>query len=279
MVPALLPPFPNANKVPILSPKNGNQLAFLACLGSFVADAALRLKISQATINWFYVQELPLPPSTAPHWTNAFTRFVLGLCGRSAWFVNEWLKEVPAELRSKHTWRAWWVKSVAENQRRRAIIDAVVAHAYGLSLEDLSWLLMDCSHPTEFYRNRESRRQLDPKGFWRVDEDMPAPIRHTTLCLHAFVALTDRISNGESIAEAVNAMTGMEPDQGWQLPIEAQEIFASKSLDKEIEYPKQTPDESWLEVEYHRKLLFETPLWTGVLSNSEKEEIQPEAFE
>ena len=242
MVPALLPPFPNANKVPILSPQNGSQLAFLACLGSFVADAALRLKISQATINWFYVQELPLPPSTAPHWTNAFTRFVLGLCGRSPWFVNEWLKEVPAELRSKHTWRAWWVKSVAENQRRRAIIDAVVAHAYGLSVEDLSWLLRDCSHPTEFYRNRESRRQLDPKGFWRVDEDMPVPIRHTTLCLQAFVALTDRISNGESIAEAVNAMTGVEPDQGWQLPIEAQEIFAAKSLDKEIEYPKQTPD-------------------------------------
>lgn len=279
MVPALLPPFPNGNKVPILSPKNGNQLAFLACLGSFVADAALRLKISQATINWFYVQELPMPPPTAPHWTNAFTRFVLGLCGRSPWFVNEWLKEVPTELRSKHTWRAWWVKSVAENQRRRAIIDAVVAHAYGLSVEDLTWLLKDCSHPTEFYRNRESRRQLDPKGFWRVDEEMPAPIRHTTLCLQAFVALTDRISNGESIAEAVNAMTGMEPDQGWQLPIEAQEIFAAKSLDKEIEIPKQTPDESWLEVEYHRKQLFETPLWTGVLSNSEKEEIQPETFE
>ena len=279
MVPALLPPFPNGNKVPILSPKNGNQLAFLACLGSFVADAALRLKISQATINWFYVQELPLPSSNAPHWTNAFSRFVLGLCGRSPWFVNEWLKEVPTELRSKYTWRAWWVKSVAENQRRRAIIDAVVAHAYGLSVEDLSWLLKDCSHPTEFYRNRESRRQLDPKGFWRVDEDMPAPIRHTTLCLQAFVALTDRISNGESIAEAVNAITGMEPDQGWQLPIEAHEIFAAKSLDKEIEYPKQTPDESWLEVEYHRKQLFETPLWTGVLSNSEKEEIQPETFE
>ena len=279
MVPALLPPFPNGNKVPILMPKNGNQLAFLACLGSFVADAALRLKISQATINWFYVQELPLPTSNAPHWTNAFTRFVLGLCGRSPWFVNEWLKEVPVELRSKHTWRAWWVKSVAENQRRRAIIDAVVAHAYGLSVEDLSWLLKDCSHPTEYYRNRESRRQLDPKGFWRVDEDMPVPIRHTTLCLQAFVALTDRISNGESIAEAVNAMTGMEPDQGWPLPIEAQEIFVAKSLDKEIEYPKQTPDDSWLEVEYHRKQLFETPLWTGVLSNSENEEIQPETFE
>ena len=279
MVPALLPPFPNGNKVPILSPKNGNQLAFLACLGSFVADAALRLKISQATINWFYVQELPLPPSNAPHWTDAFARFVLGLCGRSPWFVNDWLKTVPVELRSKHTWHAWWVKSVAENQRRRAVIDAVVAHAYGLSVEDLRWLLKDCSHPTDFYRNRESRRQLDPKGFWRVDEEMPSPIRHTTLCLQAFVDLTDRISNGESIAEAVNAMTGLEPDQGWRLPNQAQEIFTAERLNTKIEYPKQTPAESWLEVEGHRKQLFETPLWTGALSKSETEEIQPETFQ
>ncbi|CAN1494609.1 hypothetical protein MCEMIEM12_00294 [Burkholderiaceae bacterium] len=279
LVPALLPPFPNGNKVPILSPKNGSQLAFLACLGSFVADAALRLKISQATINWFYVQELPLPPSNAPHWTDAFDRFVLGLCGRSPWFVNEWLKAVPVELRSKHTWHAWWVKSVAENQRRRAVIDAVVAHAYGLSVEDLRWLLKDCSHPTDFYRNRESRRQLDPKGFWRVDEDMPAPIRHTTLCLQAFIDLTDRISNGESIAEAVNAMTGLEPNQGWHLPNHAQEIFTAEGFNAEIEYIKQTPAESWLEVERHRKQLFETPLWNGALSENAIGEIQPETFQ
>ncbi|MEI6039515.1 MAG: hypothetical protein WCQ52_07505, partial [Actinomycetes bacterium] len=279
LVPAFLPPFPNSNKVPILSPKSGNPLAFLACLGSFVADAALRLKISQATINWFYVQELPLPPSNAPHWTNAFTRFVLGLCGRSPWFANEWSKEVPAELKSKHTWRAWWVKSVAENQRRRAVIDAVVAHAYGLSAEDLRWLLKDCSHPTDFYRSRESRRQLDPKGFWRVDEEMPSPIRHTTLCLQAFTDLTDRVSNGESIAEAVNAMTGIEPDQGWRLPNDAHEIFTAQGLNTEIEYPKQTPAESWLEVESHRTQLFETPLWTGALSKSETEEIEPETFQ
>lgn len=279
MVPALLPPFPNGNKVPILLPKNGNQLAFLACLGSFVADAALRLKISQATINWFYVQELPLPPSNSPHWTDAFARFVLGLCGRSPWFVNEWLKAVPVELRYKHTWHAWWVKSVAENQRRRAVIDAVVAHAYGLSAEDLRWLLKDCSHPTDFYRSRESRRQLDPKGFWRVDEEMPSPIRHTTLCLQAFNDLTDRILNGESIAEAVNAMTGIEPDQGWSLPNYAQEIFTAQGLNAEIEYPKQTPAESWLEVESHRTQLFETPLWTGALSKSEPEEIEPETFQ
>jgi len=264
--------------VPILSPKNGNQLAFLACLGSFVADAALRLKISQATINWFYVQELPLPPSNSPHWTDAFARFVLGLCGRSPWFANEWIKAVPIDLRRKHSWRAWWVSSVAENQRRRAVIDAVVAHAYGLSVEDLRWLLKDCSHPPDFYRNREFRKQLDPKGFWRVDENMPASIRHTTLCLEAFVELTNLISNGAPIADAVNAMTGLEPRQGWLMPEEALNTFAEEGLNLETEYQSQTPEESWHEVEKHRKQLFETPLWTGALSVSEPESTALEAF-
>jgi hypothetical protein len=279
LVPALLPPFSHSNKVPILSPKRGKQLAFLACLGSFVADASLRLKISQATINWFYVQELPMPPSNAPHWTDAFARFVLGLCGRSPWFVNEWLDAVPVDLRANHPWHSWWVKSVAENQRRRAIIDAVVAHAYGLSESDLNWLLKDCSQPTEFYRNRESRRQLDPKGFWRVDEHLPAPIRHTTLCLKAFADLSTRIANDEPIAEAVNALTGVMPGEGWRMPNDALAIFAQEGLDTEIEYPKQTAAESWREVENHRKQLFETPLWTGALFTGDTDENQSEPFE
>ena len=108
---------------------------------------------------------------------------------------------------------------------------------------------------------------------------MPAPIRHTTLCLQAFVDLTDRISKGESIAEAVNAMTGLEPDQGWSMPDDALAISAAEGLNIETKYPKQTPSESWQEVEKHRKQLFESSLWTGALSGSEAETISTEIFE
>ena len=242
-------------------------------------DMALRLKISEATLNKFYLDELPIPPSDSPWWTPALDRFILGLCGTSPWFVCEWIDAVPENLRADHTWRSWWVKSAAENQRRRAVIDAVVAHAYDLSEADLRWILADCFHPSEFYRNRETRQQLDPKGFWRVDEDLPAPIRHTTLCLAAFIELGSLIEQGNSIPEAVNAMTGIEPDQGWCMSDEALAIFSDMGLNVETEYPKQTPAESWLEVEVHQKQLFKTPLWTGVLSKREAEEIQPETFE
>ena len=278
LAPALLPPFPHSNKVPILAPSHGSKLAFLACLGSFVMDMALRLKISEATLNKFYLDELPIPPSDSPWWTPALDRFILGLCGTSPWFVREWIDAVPTNLRADHPWRSWWVKSVAENQRRRAVIDAVVAHAYGLSEADLRWILKDCFHPSEFYRNREARQKLDPKGFWRVNEDLPAPIRHTTLCLSAFIELGSLVEQGMSIPEAVNAMTGIEPYRGWCMPNEAIAIFCDMGLDIENEYPKQKPAESWLEVEDHRKKLFETPLWTGALSKSETEEIQPETF-
>ena len=279
LAPALLPPFSHSNKVPILAPSQGSKLAFLACAGSFVMDMALRLKISEATLNKFYLDELPIPPSDSPYWTTALDRFILGLCGTSPWFVCEWIDVVPKNLRAEHTWRSWWVKSVAENQRRRAVIDAVVAHAYGLSEADLRWILKDCFNSSESYRNREARQQLDPKGFWRVDEDLPSPIRHTTLCLNAFIELDSLIKQGNSIPEAVNAMTGIEPGQGWCMPNEALAIFSEMGLDVENEYPEQTPADSWLEVEGHRKILFDTPLWTGVLSKSETEEFEPETFQ
>jgi hypothetical protein len=275
---ALLPPFPHSNKVPVLTPSNGSSLAMLACLCSFVADAALRLKISQATINWFYVQEIPLPPHNAPYWTPTFDRFVLGLCGRSPWFANEWLEAVPDDLKAVYGWRSWWANSFAERQRRRAVIDAVVAHAYGLSLDHVTWLLKDCFHPCELYSSRESRRQLDPKGFWRVDEDLPPPIRHTTLFLSAFKALQDLVEKGTPIPAAVESLTGKLPGEGWAMPADAMTLFQRLGHDLSEPFREQSPDESWRELEQHRSNLFETPLWTGILASSAQNQEEPDEF-
>mgnify|MGYP006952995671 CR=1 FL=1 len=96
--------------------------------------------------------------------------------------------------------------------------------------------------------------------------------------MSAFIELGSLIEQGIAIPEAVNAMTGIEPYQGWCMPNEAIAIFGDMGLDIENKYPKQEPAESWLEVEDHRKKLFETPLWTGALSKNEAEEVQPETF-
>jgi hypothetical protein len=148
----------------------------------------------------------------------------------------------------------------------------VVAHAYGLSLEHVTWLLKDCFHPCELYSNRETRRQLDPKGFWRVDEDLPSPIRHTTLFLSAFKALLDLVEKGIPIAAAVESLTGTLPGEGWVMPEDAMAHFQRLGHDLSEPFPEQSPDESWCELEQHRRNLFDTPLWTGLLSSSAQNE-------
>jgi hypothetical protein len=212
------------------------------------------------------MEELPLPPPDSPFWTPAFDRLVLGLCGRSAWFANEWLESVPDQLKSIHAWRSWWADSFAERQRRRAVIDAVVAHAYGVTLEDVEWLLRDCFHPCEYYSNRSNRGGLDQKGFWRVDEHLPVSTRHTWLFLQAYKELKRVLDTGLPPTEAVDKMVGKVPGEGWILPEESAASFCERGEDQRTAGRDQTPLESWEEVMNHKKELYETPLWTGALA-------------
>ncbi|MEK7269994.1 MAG: CAP domain-containing protein, partial [Planctomycetota bacterium] len=54
----------------------------------------------------------------------------------------------------------------------RCILDAVVAHLYGLDDDDFHWHLRDCGHPVDQVTNKTFARTLDPKGFWRGSDAM-----------------------------------------------------------------------------------------------------------
>src|SRR6185503_19609492 len=93
-------------------------------------------------------------------------QIALRLACSASWFGVEW-----CELGDKDTSHNQWAISVHERLRLRSILDAIVASLYGLSRDDIRWILRDCDHPREQLAQNAFCRTLDPKGFWRVDKD------------------------------------------------------------------------------------------------------------
>jgi len=106
-------------------------------------------------------------------------------------FVPEWLKlknEFP-ELAS-YEWKHWWAVMEADRLRLRVEIDALCAELYGLEPDDFDWIVRN--DPT------------DPKGFWRVDKELPYEQRLTGLAAHAFRALKEGKWSAETVGNLSN---------------------------------------------------------------------------
>src|SRR6202022_710233 len=84
-------------------------------------------------------------------------------------FALEWLTlfESYADLGDRD-WQWWWAIRPAQRLACRAAIEAIVATLYGLGEQDVRWILRECDYPAETLARSEFRRQLPPKGFWRV---------------------------------------------------------------------------------------------------------------
>jgi hypothetical protein len=114
-------------------------------------------------------------------------------------------------------WRHLWALTAHERLRLRCILDALVAHLYGLDEPDFRHILRDCDHPVELTTSKDFTRGLDPKGFWRVDKNSDVELRHPVLAQVALADLQALIRNhGED--EAIRQFLGTGPDDGWMLP-------------------------------------------------------------
>jgi hypothetical protein len=111
-------------------------------------------------------------------------------------FAPEWLrlKNLYPSL-AEREWKHWWAVTEADRLRLRVEIDALAADLYGLSPEDFDWIVRD--DPT------------DPKGFYRVDRQLPFRERLTGLAAAAFRALkagkwsTESILNNDEFFAAI----------------------------------------------------------------------------
>jgi hypothetical protein len=145
-------------------------------------------------LNWFIVEECPIPllndnVSKASECRLAINAARLSLLHRL--FAPQWLrlKHCYSELLA-HEWKRWWAVTEADRLRLRVEIDGLCASLYGLAPDDFDWIVRD--------------DRSDPKGFWRVDKQLPFRERLTGLAAAAFRAIKEGKWSAESAATLSN---------------------------------------------------------------------------
>lgn len=163
------------NSVPVLllrdqvSPEF--QLTLTGCLNSFIFDFVIRRKMAGNNLNYFVVEECPLPVFNSRNQPllKRISRLVAHIALSHLRFSSELLKlgftYVPTP-------------DVEQERQIRAYIDVLVAQAYGLDFDDLSFVIdgnrdakSDVYVANRLVGNQSLRANV--KGFFRVDRDLP----------------------------------------------------------------------------------------------------------
>jgi hypothetical protein len=180
------------DKLPVLTVEQDHlvRALFLSSVcNSFCFDYVARTRNTGTQLDWHIIADFPLPRiSSIPS----------GLVSRAASltflhrrFAPEWLtlKNRYPEFAGRE-WKHWWAVTEAERIRFRVEIDALCADLYGLEPGDFDWIVRD--------------DPKDPKGFYRVDRQLPFRERLTGLAAAAFRALKDGKWSPESAATLPN---------------------------------------------------------------------------
>lgn len=256
---------PHGNKVPVLAIESASASVESLCgvIDTFSYDFAMRARLGGLTLNYFIVEETPLP--TLNH-ANRLNGPVRSIALPHVSFAPAWLDE------REGSWKRRWALTKHERLRLRCILDAIVAALYGLSRDELRWVLRDCDHPKERLSDKAFCRTLDPKGFWRVDKAEDPELRHTVLTLVAFDALERLIAeHGDDRDAGIAAFQALHDGEGWMLPEMLRLSDHGIGHDERAKRPQpvasrhgprfldwqlvQTPDESWAECERHARAI------------------------
>jgi hypothetical protein len=195
MIASVISDFPCGHMLPAIYVNKGDlnsSVCLSALLNSFLFDRLLRLKMGSPAIGFFILDDMPLPncPRSSPQFRRTgFLASCLTFIHRR--FAPEWLKlkSLYPEL-GELEWKHWWAVTEADRLRRRVEIDAICADLYGLEPDDFDWIVRD--------------DKTDPKGFYRVDRELPFRERLTGLAAAAFRALKEGKWSAESAASVSN---------------------------------------------------------------------------
>ncbi|SAL04028.1 Eco57I restriction-modification methylase [Caballeronia arationis] len=204
MFAGLVADFPAGNSVAVLQCSTPQKsVSLMAALNSFAYDFTLRNRLGGLNLNYFVVAETATPALSAEGLRRVSEIGMrLGLPDRA--FAEYWLG-----YRSKSkSWFRYLALTEHERARLKAINEAVCAWYFGLEWGDFLTVLEGCDLPQDRLSGGNSKH-LNPKGFWRIDKDMPPELRHPVLSL---VAFHDLKSKGLDDFLAQNA------GEGWMLP-------------------------------------------------------------
>ncbi|MBK8099889.1 MAG: N-6 DNA methylase [Planctomycetes bacterium] len=191
---ALLPNVPCGNSLGVLRPRPdaGPPLlvrAFVAgVLSSLLFDWTLRQRLGGTNLNAFVLTDTRLPivdESTRIDVARLALRLSALLPVQDAawqqardegWLPGDW-------HRISHA----LVEPVARRDAKVAL-DILVARAWGALPVDLRRLTADCALPCQVLADRRRTQRLEPKGFWRVDRQLPPAERRTIRAAAEFSA-------------------------------------------------------------------------------------------
>jgi hypothetical protein len=258
------PMMPSGNKVPLLVLNRPIQSRLCGFLNSFAFDYVMRRRLGGLSVNYFVLDEAPLPRQSSDVFSEAHVRrWIDSLCMGNQVFAGMWCGDDLSVRRN--AWRSHWALLGAERLRARCILDALATMALGLDAATLSEVLKECGEA-------EPPIGADPKGFWRVDKEQEPQLRQTVLSLAAFRDLEQKVeaSNGNH-ESGVRAFLSQNGERGWMLPqalrladvgfegaesaqalVPVAERLGSLFLDWQL---AQTAEESWRECEIHARNL------------------------
>jgi hypothetical protein len=280
MVCAALGPMPCGNSAPVLVAAGASPVVLAAVLNSFAYDYVARARCGGLHLNYFVIEESPLvrvelatpllPEAMRLAWAPELATMVFA-AGKS---LASGGRRTPAMTPS-------------ERLRTRCIIDAVVAARFGLSGDDLRWIMRGSDQPMAILAKKDFRRALDPKGFWRIDKEQDPELRHPVLALVAFDDLQKLIDeHGGDSDQGIAAFLAQNDGEGWKLPETLRLADYGLGHDDRAQHPQpvasrlgprfldwqlaQTPEESWAECERHAKAILGEDGYRNLLHDSAK---------
>ena len=257
MFAGLVAGFPAGNSVAVLQCASAEKtVALMAGLNSFAYDFTLRNRLGGLNLNYFVVAETPTP-SLDETGLKLVAELGVRLGLPDPAFAGYW-----GEFRSGNkNWLRQLALTPHERARLKAINEAVCATYFGLSWNDFKIVLESTDRPSSELSG-DAAKQLNPKGFWRIDKDVEPEIRHPVLSLIAFhdlqrLSLADFLAqnNGEGwlIPETLClADYGLGHDERAKMPQPVASRLGPRFLDWQL---NEDVERSWQECAAHADLI------------------------
>jgi len=147
MIAAAIPKAAAGNKLPLLIPSKDGETDYqklmpiaLANLNAFVFDYVTRAKMQSTSLNWYIVEQLPVVP--AEHYSQKFGKRVIGDLVREEvlhlTYVSRDMQPFAEDLNYEGKPFKW---DDGDRRHRRARLDAIYFHLYGVTETDADYIL------------------------------------------------------------------------------------------------------------------------------------------
>jgi len=174
----LLPEVPCGNSLGVLTPRDPadptplrTMAANAAMLGSLALDWSLRLRLTGSNLNGFVLGDCRLA-NVDSDTTTQLAQWALQLCAVLPWHGSLW------RLAKDEGWAPSDGLAETPSQRAQLLtrIDLAVGRAFGLTADDVEWIVRGCDAPLPQLGRRKTPAGHS-KGLWRIERAMPPSVR------------------------------------------------------------------------------------------------------